>query len=102
MDRVRAGLAGLGLVFLFTSLASVAFAPSRAVEQAGGQTGGQAKAPGEPLAQLGVAPSNDKDSNATPVEAPPMVAERPTAGVPDAALSTLERGLERGETPAAI
>ena len=90
MDRVRAGLTGLGLVFLFTLLASVAFAPSRVVEPA--------KAPGEPLAQLGVAPSNDKDSNATPLEVPPVAAERPTAAVPDAALSALERG----ETPAQI
>ena len=87
MDRVRAGLAGLGLVFLFTLLASVAFAPSRAIEPA--------KAPGEPLAQLGVAPSNDKESNAPSSEALPVVTEQPTAAVPDAALSTLERG----ETP---
>ena len=97
MDRVRAGLAGLGLVFLFTLLASVAFAPSRALEPA--------KAPGEPLAQLGVAPSNDKatdsQSNApaiqpqTQTQTQPQVAERPTSAVPDAALSTLERG----ETP---
>ena len=89
MDRVRAGLAGLGLVFLFTLLASVAFAPSRALEPA--------KAPGEPLAQLGGAPSNDKE-NDSPSNAPatqPQVAERPTSAVPDAALSTLERG----ETP---
>lgn len=88
MHRVRAGLTGLGIVFLFTLVASVVFAPSQQAQPP--------KAPGEPLAQLGVAPSNDKGSE--PVEAPVAVqagaspTTEPTAAVPDAALSALERG----------
>jgi hypothetical protein len=94
MDRVRAGLTGLGLVFLFTLLASVAFAPS--------PTQVPEKAPGEPLAQLGVAPSSENltsDTPDTPVASPEAdAAEQPMAAVPDAALSAVERG----ETPAPI
>lgn len=121
MNRVRTGLTGLGIVFLLTLVASVAFAPSQDLQSV--------KAPGEPLAQLGVAPSNDKtmdgnltDGRATPGngkgaagEVPPpganpaanppvpnslapnspppnpQVAGQPTVAVPDAALSALER-----------
>lgn len=52
MDRVRTGLTGLGLVFLFTLLASVLFAPMTQP--------GTGKETAEPLAQLGVAPGADK------------------------------------------
>ena len=89
MHRVRAGLTGLGIVFLFTLVASVVFAPS--------QQSQPSKVPGEPLAKLGVAPSSDKGGQpaeapaALPAGASPMT-EKPTAAVPDAALSALERG----------
>lgn len=59
---MRAGLTGLGIVFLFTIAAAAAFGPSDgdpSVEQ-------QDKVPGEPLAQLGVAPGPEKDRQATP------------------------------------
>jgi len=93
MNRVRAGLTGLGLVFLFTLLASVAFAPSVAVLPD--------KSPGEPLAQLGVAPSSEKmDSlpagpaaNAARETSPAAPGtQQPMVAVPDAALSSQERG----------
>lgn len=48
MDRVRTGLTGLGLVFLFTLAASAVLSP--------GARSGKAKDAAEPLAQLGVAP----------------------------------------------
>lgn len=88
MHRVRAGLTGLGIVFLFTLVASVVFAPSDMAQPP--------KEPGEPLAQLGVAPSSDKsDYQGNPASPPPEPApstERPTSAVPEAALSALERG----------
>jgi hypothetical protein len=64
MDRIRTGLLGLCIVFLFTLTASVVFAPP------GGKD--QPMAPGEPLATLGVAPGSDKqiDSAAPPAGAP--------------------------------
>jgi hypothetical protein len=55
MDRVRTGLTGLGVVFLFTLAASLAFGPSDDAPASAAQE----KAPGEPLAQLGVAPSSE-------------------------------------------
>ncbi|MFA7439520.1 MAG: hypothetical protein WCZ66_00975 [Sphingomonadaceae bacterium] len=55
MDRVRTGLTGLGLVFLFTLLASVLFSPTTQP--------GTGKETAEPLAQLGVAPGADKASS---------------------------------------
>ena len=55
MDRVRAGLTGLGAVFLVTAAASLLFAPNEAQTEASAQ-----QEPGEPLAQLGVAPGSDK------------------------------------------
>jgi len=88
MHRVRAGLTGLGVVFLFTLVASVVFAPSEMAQPP--------KEPGEPLAQLGVAPSNDKsghqDKDPPPAPDPGPSTERPASAVPDAALSALERG----------
>ncbi len=53
---MRAGLTGLGLVFVATLSASVLFAPEA-------PTG--PSAPSEPLAQLGVAPGPEKQTPAT-------------------------------------
>jgi hypothetical protein len=55
MDRIRAGLTGLAAVFLVTAAASLLFAPNEAERVAAEQ-----QEPGEPLAQLGVAPGSDK------------------------------------------
>ena len=66
---MRAGFTGLGLVFLFTLAASVAFAPSAHAPPASSGD----KAPGEPLAQLGVAPGSEKDK--TPPPTPPPAAQ---------------------------
>jgi hypothetical protein len=55
MDRIRAGLTGLAAVFLVTAAASLLFAPDEAEKTAAAQ-----QEPGEPLAQLGVAPGSDK------------------------------------------
>jgi hypothetical protein len=63
MQRLRAGLAGLGLVFLVVMVASILFAPVRPVTES---------APGEPLAQLGVAPGpTTKPAAALPAAIPP-------------------------------
>jgi hypothetical protein len=93
MDRMRAGLTGLGVVFLFTLAASLAFGPSDDEPAVAEST----KAPGEPLSQLGVAPSNEnaeKDEAADPppaaapvAPAPPPVAESPVMGAPDPAFT---------------
>lgn len=56
MDRMRAGLTGLGLVFVATLAASVLFAPEVSTMDT---------KPSEPLAQLGVAPGPEKQSQAT-------------------------------------
>lgn len=53
MDRIRAGLTGLGLVFIFTLAASVLLQS--------GQSGEPMKS-GELLAQLGVAPSSESSA----------------------------------------
>ncbi len=59
MHRIRAGVTGLGLVFLVTLLGSVALAP------AGRDT--VREEPGEPLAELGVAPSaGERSASAEP------------------------------------
>lgn len=47
MQRLRAGLTGLGLVFLVVMIASLLFTPAKAPAD---------PVPSEPLAQLGVAP----------------------------------------------
>lgn len=79
MHRIRAGVTGLGLVFLVTLLGSIALDPPgpKPVRDE----------PGEPLAELGVAPSpgDRSDPGAGPAPAvPPTVAdpeaERPIAG----------------------
>lgn len=86
MHRIRAGVTGLGLVFLITLVGSVALAPSGRNAAPEGQ--------GEPLAQLGVAPSAGDRADAAdglslpavpvpPVGTPPAgaaQAERPIAG----------------------
>lgn len=86
MHRIRAGVTGLGLVFLVTLLGSIALAPSGRNAAPEGQ--------GEPLAQLGVAPSAGERAAgaaglplpaapAPPAEEPPAAAaqaERPVAG----------------------
>lgn len=53
---MRAGLTGLGLVFLLTLVASVLFVPADAPLAQASRI-----EPGEPLAQLGVAPGKDKE-----------------------------------------
>lgn len=96
MDRMRAGLTGLGVVFLFTLAASLAFGPSADAPE----VQAPAKEPGEPLAQLGVAPSSENSEKAAEAEAqaappPPGPApaapaapasESPVTGAPDPAL----------------
>lgn len=79
---MRAGLTGLGLVFVATLAASVLFAPADDAKP---------KEPSEPLAQLGVAPGPEKNGSATfdtrttpaaevlPAEQPPLPAPDPTA-----------------------
>lgn len=111
MDRMRAGLTGLGVVFLFTLAASLAFGPSddAPVVEA------PAKEPGEPLAQLGVAPSSENSEKAAEAEAQaeaeaatpapppapaapaaPPASESPVTGVPDPMLAP------GGDRPVAI
>lgn len=64
MNRVRTGLTGLGLVLVFTLIASAAFMPEPDVKTT--------KEAAEPLAQLGVAPGADKS-------APPLIVPAPDA-----------------------
>ncbi len=78
MDRIRAGLTGLGFVFLITAAASLLLVPS----QSGVAGVEQKKEPGEPLSQLGVAPNTEKESaaNADPSVVPksrPPIADSP-------------------------
>ena len=72
MDRIRAGLTGLAAVFLVTAAASLLFGPDEAdtapVEE---------QAPGEPLAQLGVAPGSDKAYDTRRDEEVPAAPEGP-------------------------
>lgn len=56
MDRVRVGLSGLGAVFLLTLGVSLVFGRP----DASPQVSESVKEPGEPLAQLGVAPGSEK------------------------------------------
>lgn len=56
MDRIRTGLTGLGLVFVFTLVASAMVGPT--------PTATPTKEASEPLAQLGVAPGVDKSTPA--------------------------------------
>lgn len=84
---MRAGLTGLGIVFLLTLAASMAFGPPRGADV----NLQEAKEPGEPLAQLGVAPSNDKSepvkqpgARTLPAPEPAPATESPVTGAPDA------------------
>ncbi len=70
MDRLRVGLTGLGAVFLLTLGASLAFG---FVHDGQPQVESH-KEPGEPLAQLGVAPGAEKSA---PRTAPLPFAEAP-------------------------
>ena len=74
MDRIRAGLTGLAAVFLITAVASLLFAPDPA--QQARVEAAQASEPGEPLAQLGVAPGSEKTVQAPP--APPPEEQQPS------------------------
>lgn len=79
MDRIRAGLTGLAAVFLVTAAASLLFAPDEAETVAA-----EKQEPGEPLAQLGVAPGSDKAAEAevpAEPEVPPLEAQ-PSGGLP--------------------
>jgi hypothetical protein len=69
MQRLRAGLTGLGLVFLVVMIASLLFTPVKAPLDA---------APSEPLAQLGVAPGP------APIAAPPPAKPTSAPGQPGA------------------
>lgn len=79
MDRVRAGLTGLAAVFLVTAAASLLFAPDAADTVAA-----EKQEPGEPLAQLGVAPGSDKaaEPEMPPEPAVPPLEARPSGGLP--------------------
>ena len=68
MDRVRVGLSGLGAVFLLTLGVSLAFGRP----DASPQVAESVKEPGEPLAQLGVAPGSEKQPQ---VVVPPATPE---------------------------
>lgn len=73
MDRIRTGLTGLAAVFLVTAAASLLFAPN-AEERVEAEL---AKTPGEPLAQLGVAPSNEKSADEAPANRRPGAGDAP-------------------------
>lgn len=91
MDRVRTGLTGLGLVFLFTLAASAMLSPQASVSKG--------KEASEPLAQLGVAPGADKAQTATSSrnsDSPLVIVPRqPDYGAQDA-------GDAPAETPVAV
>jgi hypothetical protein len=96
MDRIRTGLTGLAAVFLVTAAASLLFGPDDSGQPAALE---QEKAPGEPLAQLGVAPSNEKsDEEAAP--AAPGNAPAPVAGQPPASPASAPGGAQ-AELPGA-
>lgn len=72
MDRIRAGLTGLAVVFLVTAAASLLFGPDEAETVAV-----EKQEPGEPLAQLGVAPGSDKTDDARRGEEAPAASDVP-------------------------
>lgn len=75
MDRIRAGLTGLAAVFLVTAAASLLFGPDETDTATETQ-----QEPGEPLAQLGVAPGSDKmDEAERDAEAAAPTSDVPTA-----------------------
>lgn len=77
MDRMRAGLTGLGAVFLLTLAASLAFGPS--------DTQPDRQDTNEPLAQLGVAPGTDKPNGAATAPVNGLVMPAPAPAEPDSA-----------------
>ncbi len=95
---MRAGLTGLGLVFVATLGASMIFGPETAVEQ---------KKVEEPLAQLGVAPGPDRQEpahSAAPVPHAETLAPAPAAGtrlMPEEQRSAQEQTLPARESPVA-
>lgn len=73
MDRLRVGLTGLGAVFLLTLGVSLTFGHS----QGNAQLSDSRKEPGEPLAQLGVAPGAEKSMiDTTPYGQPAPLTEQ--------------------------
>lgn len=76
MDRVRVGLSGLGAVFLLTLGVSLMFGRSDAPPQVAESV----KEPGEPLAQLGVAPGSEKQPQLVVPPAAPEGYQVPEAG----------------------
>ena len=80
MDRVRVGLSGLGAVFLLTLGVSLVFGRPDASPQIAEST----KEPGEPLAQLGVAPSSEPKTVVPPAApegyVPPAASPEGSAG----------------------
>ncbi len=76
MDRMRAGLTGLGAVFLLTLAASLAFGPSdESMEN---------RDSSEPLAQLGVAPGSDKANGTSSAPVNGLVVPAPAPADPEA------------------
>ncbi len=73
---MRAGLTGLGVVFLFTAAASLLFAPMPGDIPPASQL----KEPGEPLSQLGVAPSSENEQPRPANPPPPVVQHRMSDG----------------------
>ena len=70
MQRIRYGLTGLALVFLIVLLGTAII---RSGEEPGvnGQGANLVEQPSEPLAELGVAPSEGGDDNAAEIQATP-------------------------------
>jgi hypothetical protein len=112
MDRIRAGLTGLAAVFLVTAAASLLFAPDEAETIAAEQ-----QEPGEPLAQLGVAPGSDPgidgadttevppaETGVPPLEAQPSGGPQPPGARPDPAYPgpTISGGAAEPGRPVAI
>ena len=83
MDRVRVGLSGLGAVFLLTLGVSLVFgrpdASPKVIESE--------KEPGEPLAQLGVAPGSEKPPQLVVPPAAPQGYQAPDAAEGEAPTS---------------
>ena len=86
MQRVRIGLTGLGFVFVLVLLATILIRPSEEapltanlLEQKAGArpAGGNAAAPQEPLAELGVAPGNAEANNSAAATGQPLGSQQP-------------------------
>ncbi|MGL6044491.1 MAG: hypothetical protein ACRC1J_11255 [Sandaracinobacteroides sp.] len=102
MDRIRTGLTGLGAVFLITAATALLFGPGP-----GDKVSPEpAKAQGEPLSQLGVAPSNENAEPAAPAPsvepAPPPATATPSAGGALDGGRGVEAGQVSGDAPVRI